>query len=140
MNHCLNRLKKSLEGKVKSVKLTHRLTDSPACVVADENDMGLEMQRILQACGQQLPEMKPVFEINPDHKLVQKLHYITDDQLFGEWVQMLFEQALLAEGGQLDNPAEFVRRVNVLLFNVGWALAAPVTPIVGPNAYVSSRY
>lgn len=113
----LKQIEKILEGKVKAVKLTHRLTDSPACVVADENDMGLEMQRILQASGQQLPEMKPVFEINPDHRLVQKLHDITDDQLFSEWAHMLFEQALLAEGGQLDNPAEFVRRVNTLLTN-----------------------
>ena len=91
------------------------MTDSPACVVADENDMGLEMQRILQASGQKLPESKPIFEINPEHPLIKGLHGIQDDTRFSEWTVVLFEQAVLAEGGQLDNPADFVNRVNQLL-------------------------
>ncbi len=104
-----------LGEKVKSVKLSTRLTDSPACVVSDEQDMGLEMQRILQAAGQKLPAIKPVFEINPDHALIHKLHEMTDDNEFKEWVYLLFDQALLAEGGQLDNPGDFVRRMNHML-------------------------
>ncbi|WP_115707348.1 molecular chaperone HtpG [Legionella sainthelensi] len=111
----LNHIKKILESKVKDVVVTNRLTDSPACIVADEQDMGLEMQRILQAAGQQVPTTKPVFEINPEHVLIKRLHDIQDDNLFELWVTMLFEQAVLAEGGQLDNPADFVSRVNKLL-------------------------
>ncbi|AUH73198.1 molecular chaperone HtpG [Legionella sainthelensi] len=111
----LTHIKKILETKVKDVVVTNRLTDSPACIVADEQDMGLEMQRILQAAGQQVPTTKPVFEINPEHVLIKRLHDIQDDNLFELWVTMLFEQAVLAEGGQLDNPADFVSRVNKLL-------------------------
>ncbi|QMT60503.1 molecular chaperone HtpG [Legionella sp. PC997] len=111
----LNHIKKVLDSRVKDVLITNRLTDSPACVVADEQDMGLEMQRILQAAGQQVPMSKPVFEINPEHQIIKRLHDVQDDDLFELWVTMLFEQAVLAEGGQLDNPADFVNRVNKLL-------------------------
>ncbi|MFJ1267825.1 molecular chaperone HtpG [Legionella lytica] len=111
----LKHIKKVLDAQVKDVLLTNRLTDSPACIVADEQDMNLEMQRILQAAGQQVPESKPVFEINPEHALIKRLHDIQDDSLFELWVTMLFEQAVLAEGGQLDNPADFISRVNKLL-------------------------
>jgi len=111
----LQQIEKILGDRVKGVQLTARLTDSPVCVVADEHDMGLEMQRILQSAGQKVPEMKPIFEINPEHALIKKLHAMTDDGLFSEWTLMLFEQALLAEGGHLDNPADFVRRMNRLL-------------------------
>lgn len=111
----LKHIKDVLGERVKDVVLTNRLTDSPACIVADEQDMGLEMQRILQAAGQQVPSSKPVFEINPEHVLVKRLHDIVDDEKFAEWVVVLFEQAVLAEGGQLDNPADFVSRVNKLL-------------------------
>lgn len=113
----INHIKTVLGEKVKDVLLTNRLTNSPCCVVADEQDMGLEMQRILQAAGQKMPEIKPIFEINPEHKLIKGLHDIQDDSLFELWVNMLFEQALLAEGGQLDNPADFVNRVNQLLMS-----------------------
>ena len=89
----LNHIKKVLDTKVKDVLLTNRLTDSPACIVADEQDMNLEMQRILQAAGQQVPVSKPVFEINPEHTLIKRLHDIQDDNLFELWVTMLFEQA-----------------------------------------------
>ncbi|RAP36262.1 molecular chaperone HtpG [Legionella quinlivanii] len=117
LNPMLKQIQDILGDKVKEVVLTHRLTDSPACIVADEQDMGLEMQRILQAAGQQVPESKPVFEINPQHALIKRLHGIEDDSQFGEWVTVLFEQAVLAEGGQLDNPADFVSRVNKLLLS-----------------------
>lgn len=111
----LKQMKEVLGERVKDVHVTNRLTDSPACVVADENDMGLEMQRILQASGQKLPDSKPIFEINPEHPLIKRLHGIQDDTRFSEWTVVLFEQAVLAEGGQLDNPADFVNRVNQLL-------------------------
>lgn len=111
----LEHMQKVLGESVKKVVFSHRLTDSPACVVADEHDMGLEMQRILQAAGQKVPLTKPIFEINPEHRLVQRLHDMTDDVLFADWTKLLFEQALLAEGGQLENPAEFVKRMNQLL-------------------------
>jgi len=111
----LKHIEKVLGDRVKAVQLTNRLTDSPACVVSDEQDMGMEMQRILQAAGQDVPTIKPVFEINPEHSLIKRLHNIQDDDKFEQWVTMLFEQAVLAEGGQLDNPADFVNRVNSLL-------------------------
>ena len=111
----LKQIKDVLGERVKDVQVTHRLTDSPACVVADEQDMGFEMQRILQSAGQKLPDTKPIFEINPEHTLIKRLHGIEDDALFEQWVLVLFEQAVLAEGGQLDNPADFVSRVNQLV-------------------------
>ncbi|MCX7117538.1 MAG: molecular chaperone HtpG [Legionellales bacterium] len=111
----LKQIKDVLGDRIKDVHITTRLTDSPTCVVADEKDMGLEMQRILQASGQKLPESKPIFEINVEHPLIKRLHAIQDDTRFAEWVVVLFEQALLAEGGQLDNPADFVKRINQLL-------------------------
>lgn len=111
----LEQIKTVLSDRVKDVQITHRLTNSPACIVADEQDMGFEMQRILQSAGQALPGSKPIFEINPEHTLIKRLHGIQDDVRFAEWVVVLFEQAVLAEGGQLDNPADFVNRVNQLL-------------------------
>ena len=111
----IKHIKTILSERVKDVVVTNRLTDSPACIIADEQDMGLEMQRILQSAGQQVPVSKPIFEINPEHALIKRLHDIQDDTQFELWVTMLFEQAVLAEGGQLDNPADFVNRVNKLL-------------------------
>lgn len=111
----LKQIKSILTERVKDVCLTTRLTDSPACIVADANDMGLEMQRILQSAGQKIPDSKPIFEINPDHALIKRLHDIEDDVRFEAMTLVLFEQAVLAEGGQLDNPADFVRRINELL-------------------------
>jgi len=113
----IKHIKTVLDARVKDVVITHRLTESPACIVADEQDMGLEMQRILQSAGQQVPIAKPIFEINPEHQLIKRLHDIQDDANFELWVTMLFEQAVLAEGGQLDNPADFVNKVNQLLVN-----------------------
>jgi molecular chaperone HtpG len=113
----LKQIKELLKDEVKDVHVTTRLTDSPACVVADEQDMGLEMQRILSASGQKMPKSKPIFEINPDHALIKRLHDIQDDALFERWVLVLFQQALLAESGQLENPVDFVHRVNQLLMS-----------------------
>jgi len=105
-------IKKALEGRVKDVRLTHRLTDSPACIVADESDMDLEMQRILKSVGQNVPASLPILELNPKHVLVEKLHAETDDERFSDWAHLLLEQAILAEGGVLENPALFVSRMN----------------------------
>lgn len=111
----LKQIKDILGERVKDVVLTTRLTDSPACIVADEQDLNLEMQRILQSAGQKVPSTKPVFELNPNHNLIKHLHDVNDEDLFAEWVLMLFEQAVLAEGGQLENPTAFIGRLNHLL-------------------------
>ena len=111
----LKQIKDVLGDRVKDVHLTNRLTDSPACVVADEQDMGLEMQRIMQAAGQNMPASKPIFEINPEHALIKRLHATQDDTRFEQLTFVLFDQAILAEGGQLDNPVDFVHRLNQLL-------------------------
>lgn len=105
----------ALGNKVKEVRLTNRLTDSPACIVADSNDMGLEMQRIMQAAGQAAPESKPIFEINPKHILIERLNSETDDEAFSKWAHVLFDQATLAEGGELKDSASYVNNINKLL-------------------------
>jgi molecular chaperone HtpG len=108
-----DRIAKSLGERVKEVRVTHRLTDSPACLVADEHDMSGNLARILKAAGQQAPDMKPILEINAKHPVVLRLKY--EDAKFDDWAAVLFEQALLAEGGQLDDPATFVKRINELM-------------------------
>jgi len=103
------------EDKVREVRVTHRLTDSPACLVTGENDMSANLERLLKAAGQKATSTKPILEINPQHALVVRLKDESDEGRFGDWVNLLFEQALLAEGGQLEDPASFVRRLNGLL-------------------------
>ena len=111
----LNRMKLVLEDKVKDVRVTFRLTDSPACLVSDENELSGNLLRMLKAAGQQAPDTKPILEINPEHPLLLKLK--SDDKQFDEWTQVLFDQALLAEGGQLNDPAAYVKRINQLLLS-----------------------
>src|ERR1700744_3119121 len=106
-------MKAALEGKAKDVRLTFRLTDSPTCLVADEGDMSGYLQRMLKQAGQHAPQMQPILEVNPEHPLVKKLH--ADDANFGDWCHLLFDQAMLAEGGTLEDPASFVKRTNALL-------------------------
>jgi len=108
------RMKTALGDKVDSVRITHRLTDSPACLVAGEHDLGAHFERILKAAGQATPGSKPIFEINPQHALVQRLKEERDETRFSEWTGILFDQALLSEGGSLEDPAGFVGRVNRL--------------------------
>ncbi|HSI21669.1 MAG TPA: molecular chaperone HtpG [Methylophilaceae bacterium] len=103
------------DDKVKEVRVTHRLTDSPACIVTGENDMSANLERLLKAAGQNAPSTKPILEINPQHSLVTRLKGESDDARFADWANLLFEQALLAEGGQLEDPASFVKRLNSLL-------------------------
>lgn len=107
-----------LGEKVKEVRLTRRLTSSPACIVADENDMTPQMQRLMQAAGQQVPTAKPIFELNPEHMLISKLKSESDEQRFKNLTEILFDQAVLAEGGHLDDPATFVKRFNDLLLEL----------------------
>lgn len=107
--------KMGLGDAVKDVRITHRLTQSPACVVADANDMGLQMQRIFKAAGQSMPASKPILELNPTHSLLIRLNQNPADEQMKAWAQLLLDQAILAEGGHLDDPALFVKRMNELL-------------------------
>jgi molecular chaperone HtpG len=112
----VTRIQNALASKLKEVKLSHRLTQSPACLVSDEHDMGQQMQRILKATGQQITPSKPILEVNPTHPFVLKLQNEPDESKFKDWSEILFDQAVLAEGGQLEDPAEFVQRLNRLVF------------------------
>jgi molecular chaperone HtpG len=109
----LEKMKASLGERVKDVRVTHRLTDSPACLVADEHDLGTNLSRILKAAGQNAPDSKPILEINPTHPALLRLKY--EERSFDDWAAVLFDQALLAEGGTLDDPATFVKRINQLM-------------------------
>jgi molecular chaperone HtpG len=113
----IGRVKTALGEKVQDVRVTLRLTDSPACVVVDRDAMSQHLQRLLKAAGQKAPESKPILELNPTHPLVQRLKYESDDKL-ATWATLLLDQAVLAEGGQLDDPSAFVRRVNQMLLDV----------------------
>jgi len=113
------KIAKSLGERIKEVRVTHRLTDSPACLVADEHDMSGNLARILKAAGQAAPMSKPILEINPKHPVVLRLK--TEEAKFDDWAAVLFEQAVLAEGGQLDDPASFVRRINDLMLSLSLA-------------------
>ncbi|MFL6658979.1 MAG: molecular chaperone HtpG, partial [Massilia sp.] len=112
----VERMKSALGDKAKDVRVTFRLTDSPACLVADENELSGNLLRMLKAAGQNAPESKPILEINPNHPLVTRLKYESADSAqFGDWAHILFDQALLAEGGSLADPATFVKRLNEML-------------------------
>ncbi len=108
------KIKTALGDQVKDVRITHRLTSSPACLVAGEHDISGNLERMLKAAGQQVPNTKPILEINPKHGLLQRLKTQEDDAKFNDWSHLLFDQALLAEGGQLEDPATFVQRLNAL--------------------------
>ena len=113
----IEKVKATLGEQVKEVRVTHRLTDSPACLVAGENDLSGNLERMLKAAGQKTPESKPTLEINPTHGLVERLKAEKDDVKFNDLAHLLFDQALLAEGGQLNDPASFVKRMNSLLIS-----------------------
>jgi len=118
----VERMKRALGERVKDVRPTARLTSSPACLVADEHDMGGNLQRLLKAAGQNVAQSKPILEINPEHPIVVRLK--GEEKRFDDWAQLLFDQALLAEGGQLDDPAGFVRRVNELMIEFAGGVTA----------------
>ncbi|WP_445618986.1 molecular chaperone HtpG [Kushneria sp. Sum13] len=108
------RFREALGDQVQEVRVTHRLTESPACVVLPENEMGYQMRRLMEAAGQPVPEVKPILEFNPDHALVSRLESSEGDA-FTDLAHVLFDQAVIAEGGQLDDPAAYVRRLNAML-------------------------
>ncbi|MDH4394853.1 MAG: molecular chaperone HtpG [Limnobacter sp.] len=112
----LKRVQDLLKDKIKEARVTLRLTDSPVCLVADEQGMSEHLKRMLKQAGQNAPDTKPVLELNPEHPLVQRLKI--EKTHFDEWVNILFDQAVLAEGGHLEDPASFVRRLNMLLLTV----------------------
>lgn len=107
------KLQEVLSDSVKEVRLTNRLTESPACLVADENDPGANLERIMKAMGQDAPSSKPILELNPDHALIKQLD--ASSESFADWAQVLFDQAALSEGAQIKDPANYVKLVNKLL-------------------------
>lgn len=111
----VEKIKQTLGSQVKDVRVTHRLTDSPACLVSDAHDLSGNLARILKAAGQNAPESKPILEINPNHKLVKRLEAEAAETVFADLTHVLFDQALLAEGGTLEDPASFVKRMNSLI-------------------------
>ncbi|WVH09834.1 MAG: Chaperone protein HtpG [Fluviibacter phosphoraccumulans EoVTN8] len=112
----VERLQKALGEKLKEVRVTHRLTDSPACLVADEHDPGANLQRMLKMMGQNAPEIKPILEINPQHPMLKKMELLPNEGgHFDDYASILFDEALLAEGGQIEDPAGFVRKINRLM-------------------------
>ncbi|GLS26188.1 molecular chaperone HtpG [Marinibactrum halimedae] len=118
MASLLERSKECLKDSVEEVRITHRLTDSPACLVVGDHDMGAQMRRMLEQAGQKVPESKPILELNPEHPLVKKLDQEPDEDRFADLITILFDQANLAEGGSLTDPATYVQRLNKLLLEL----------------------
>jgi len=114
----VKRIKKTLGDRVEDVRVTNRLTDSPACIVLNEQDMAMHMQRILKEAGHAMPSSKPILEINPGHPIVKKLDGEKSKKKFDDWSDILFDQAILAEGGQLEDPASFVTKLNKMLVSI----------------------
>jgi molecular chaperone HtpG len=117
------RIQDILEAKVKEVRITHRLTSSPACLVSDQYGMSMNLERLLKAAGQKVGDSKPILEINPHHPLVGSLRAQTEQSRFSDWCFILFDQALLAEGGQLEDPATFVKRLNEVMLSLAGGAA-----------------
>lgn len=111
----VERVKTLLGERVKEVRLTHRLTDTPAIVTTEADEMSTQMAKLFAAAGQDVPEVKYLFELNPDHALVKRAADTQDEARFAEWVELLLDQALFAEKGTLDDPNQFIRRMNQLL-------------------------
>jgi len=114
----LKKIKRILKDRVEAVNVSQRLVDSPACVVTTEQDLTPQLRRMLEASGQQLPESKPILEINIEHPLVTRLSAETNDKRFGDLSNIVLDHALLAEGAQLENPADYVQRMNRYLLDI----------------------
>jgi molecular chaperone HtpG len=114
----LERMQAVLKDRASAVRVTERLTESASCLVSDEHGMSTHLERILKAAGQKVGGATPILEINPDHPIVKRLKAETDDSRFADWSHLLFDQAVLAEGGQLDDPASFVKRLNTLMLTL----------------------
>ena len=126
----LEQMQTVLKERASGVRVTHRLTGSPACLVSDEHEMSTNLERLLKASGQNVPVIKRILEVNPSHPIVERLRHEPDAGRFSDWSHLLFDQATLAEGGQLDDPATFVKRLNELMI----ALAGPTSRIWTPGA------
>jgi molecular chaperone HtpG len=114
----VERIHTVLKDRASAVRVTSRLTDSPSCLVSDEHGMSIHLERLLKAAGQNVPASKPILEINPQHPIVQRLAGESDERRFSDWSHILFDQAMLAEGGQLDDPASFVKRLNEVMLTL----------------------
>ena len=114
----VKQLQEELAEKVEDVRVSHRLTSSPSCLILSEQDMALYMQQMMKQAGHEMPSSKPVLEINPNHPLLARMTAETDDDKFKDWASVLFDQALLAEGGQLEDPAGFVHKLNSLMLEM----------------------
>ena len=121
----LERASKVLEGRVQAVRASVRLTESPSCLISDDAGMSRHLIKMLKEAGQDLPEAQPILEINPEHPLIQRMQSTEQDSRFADLVEIVYAQAVLAEGGQLEAPADFVRRLNQLILNNQQAEAAP---------------
>ena len=121
MKPLLEAVQQALGERIKEVRVTHRLTESPACLGADKNDMSANLERLLKAAGHQVPGSRPILEVNPQHPLVQRLKEEIGKERFADWSTILFEQALLAEGGTLEDPGSFVKRLNQLMLELAGA-------------------
>jgi molecular chaperone HtpG len=124
----VDRIQGVLGDRASGVRVSGRLTDSPSCLVSDEHGMSTHLERMLKAAGQQVPGSKPILEINPQHPIVQRLNDETDERRFSDWSHILFDQALLAEGGQLDDPASFVKRLNDVMLTLAGRSSRIWTP------------
>jgi len=114
----IKHLKEVLDEKVEDVRVSHRLTSSPSCIVLNDQDMALYMQTLMKQAGHDMPSNKPVLEINPTHPLIERMEAETDDEQFADWAAILFDQALLAEGAQLEDPSGFVNKLNKLMLKM----------------------
>ncbi len=114
----MERMKKALEDEISDVRISQRLVDSPSCLVMGEHDMAIHMQKLFQQAGHEMPGSKPVLEVNLEHPLVKRLEAEQDDSRFNDWSHLLFEQGKLSEGGQLDDPVAFVKRMNGILLEL----------------------
>ncbi len=114
----IKRLKEALGDKVEDVRVSHRLTNSPSCIVLSEQDMALYMQQLMKQAGQEMPSSKPVLEINPNHPMIQRISDETDETQFSDWSSIIFDQAVLAEGGQLEDPSGFVNKLNTMMLSL----------------------
>ncbi len=114
----LERIKKTLSDKVEDVRHSVRLTQSPSCIVLNEHDMAMYMQQLMKQAGQEMPTSKPVLEVNTDHLILKRMQEEKDDKRFNEWASLLLDQAVLSEGGQLEDPAAFVRRMNDMMLEL----------------------
>jgi len=114
----VKRMKDTLGEKVKDVRVSHRLTTSPACLVVEEGEMNVSLQNMLKQAGHEVPNLNPTLEINPEHPIIEKLKDETDEDRFGDWSEIMFEQAMLSEGGQLEDPASYVARMNDMMLHL----------------------